>query len=263
MKTEQWKKTGTRLGSAIRFKTVYCGKTYGWKEYLLGFAVGALAGYGVGLIMFQRLFLELFLALAAGLWMGKWYIRWCVTKRRREFLNQFCDYLDSISSSLSVGKNSYESFLSANEDMQDLYRAESAICKESARLASGLKSGRAIPDLLEEMAEDSQCGDVRTFGEIYAVCSRAGGNLKKIVDDTRNMLVEKTAVEEEIQTILSGPKNELNVMAIMPLIILAALRILGGDLLTDNAASLTVNLIALGVFVGSYLMGRRMVEIKV
>ncbi len=247
----------------FKMTNTYCGKRYGWKERLLGFALGAAPGAGIGLIMFHHPVAEVLLGLAAGAVMSRKYIAWRIAKRKLEFQSQFCDYLDALSASLSCGRNSYESFLAAGEDMRGLYRPDSAICRESERLSDALRTGGRLPELLDHMAEHSACSEVRTFGEIYTVCSKAGGNLKRIVDDTRNMMMEKMAVEEEIQTILTGPKNELNVMAVMPFVILASLRILGGSFLADDGSSLTVNLIALILFAGSYLVGRSMVAIKV
>ena len=77
------------------------------------------------------------------------------------------------------------------------------------------------------------------------------------------MIVEKIAIEQEIQTVLTGPKNELNIMVLMPLVILAALRVLGGGIITDDSSSMLVNTIALGIFAGSYWLGRKIVDIRV
>ena len=243
-------------------KTLCCGKAYGIKEHLLGFAIGAVGGFGVGFIMFRQLIAEAVLMVIAGWFMRNFVIRLLVKRRKREFRNQFCDYLDSVSTSLAVGKNTYEAFLSADEDMRGMYRADSAICKESAKVTDGLKNGRRIGDVLRDMAADAESRDVMTFAEIYEIGSTAGGNLKTIVDDTRSLLVDKIAVEDEIQTILTGPKNELNIMALMPLIILAALRVLGGSVL-EGDSSFLINAAALCIFAGSYAAGRKMVDISV
>lgn len=216
-----------------------------------------------GFLLFHRPVPEVVLALLFGWYFRGAYIRHKVEKRKRDFLDQFCDYLDSIATSLAVGRNGYESFLSAEQDMRDLYGSGAPICYEASRLTEGLRRGRAIPDLLQEMAEETECSSVRSFGEIYRICSTAGGNLRHIVGDTRNMIQEKVAIEQEIQTVLAGPKNELNIMILMPLVILAALRVLGGGLITDDASSMLVNSVALGIFLASYRLGQHIVDIHV
>ena len=241
----------------------YCGKTFGFRELCVGFSGGAGAGLLAGFLLFHRPLPELALAMFLGWVTRGTYIRHKVEKRKRDFLDQFCDYLDSIATSLAVGRNGYEAFLTADADMRELYEAGAPICYASARLTEGLKNGRALPDLLAEMAEESECSSVRTFGEIYGICSTAGGNLKLIVGDTRNMILEKVAIEQEIQTVLTGPKNELNLMILMPLIILAALRLFGGGILADDSSTMLVNTVALGIFLGSYRLGQKIVDIRV
>lgn len=252
----------TRKIRIFSFET-YCGKTFGVRDLSVGFLGGAAAGLVTGFLLFHHPLPELALALLFGWYFRGAFVRLKVEKRRRDFLDQFCDYLDSIATSLAVGRNGYESFLAAEEDMKELYEAGAPIRHASGKLSEGLRNGRAIPDLLQEMAEETDCSSVRTFGEIYQICSSAGGNLKHIVGDTRNMIVEKIAIEQEIQTVLTGPKNELNIMVLMPLVILAALRILGGGLITDDPSSMLVNTVALGIFLSSYWLGRKIVDIQV
>lgn len=229
----------------------------------MGFAIGAAAGFLIGYIMFQSLPFELPLACIGGWFGSKWYVRVQLKKRKKEFLSQFCDYLDAVSASLSCGRNTIEAFSGAEKDMNGLFRTDAPICYESAKLTDGLNTGHRVQPLLSAMAEDSGCSEVRTFGDVYGICSSAGGNLKSIVDDTRSMLVEKNGVEQEIQTVLTGPKNELNIMAIMPLVLLASLRVFGGGFLDGNESSMAINAAALCIFVFSYLLGRKIVDIRV
>lgn len=252
----------TRKIRIFSFET-YCGRTFGIRDLSVGFLGGFGAGLIAGYLLFHHPVPELVLALVFGWYFRGAFVRYKVEKRKEEFLDQFCDYLDSIATSLAVGRNGYESFLTAEEDMKELYEKGAPIRYASGRLAEGLRNGRAIPDLLREMAEETDCSSVRTFGEIYQICSTAGGNLKHIVGDTRNMIIEKIAIEREIQTVLTGPKNELNIMVLMPLAILAALRVLGGGIISDDSSSMLVNTIALGIFVSSYWLGRKIVDIRV
>lgn len=247
----------------ISFFESYCGKTYGVRDLSVGFLAGAAGGLVTGYLLFHHIVPEALLAFVFGWYCRHAFVRRQMARRKQEFLDQFCDYLDSIATSLSVGRNGYEAFLTAEEDMKGLYESGAPIRYASGKVAEGLKNGRPIPELLQEMAEETGCSDVRTFGEIYQICSTAGGNLKHIVGDTRSMVIEKIAVEQEIQTVLTGPKNELNIMVLMPLVILAALRVLGGGLITDDSSSMAVNAAALGVFLFSYWWGRQIVDIRV
>lgn len=238
-----------------------CGMTFGWKPVGIGFFIGAPIGFLVGYTMFHFLMMELILTVCGGVFGGVWFLKRQVALRQKAFRMQFCDYLDAISTSLSCGKNTYDTFLGAAEDMNDLYATESPICMEAGILANKLMAGERLGLLLREMAEHAACEDVNTFSEVYTICERAGGNLKQVVDECRLKLTEKITIENEIQTILSGPKNELNIMTCMPLIVLAAMKAMNGNLLSYDA--LWVNFLSLIIFSAAYLAGRKMVRIRV
>lgn len=241
----------------------YCGMTFGGKIRGMAFLLGMAAGICAGMILFTSIPLEIITGIIVG-WMAQnAYVEFLKTRRKKEFMRQFCDYLDAVGTCLSCGRNTYDSFLSADEEMRELYPEGAPICVESRMVSAGLKNGRQIRDLISKMAEDSQCSDVKTYGEIYSACSQAGGNLKKVTDDSREKLSEKLSLESEIQTVLSGPKNELNIMALMPFLILAALRLMSGEFIPEDSVSMAVNIAALVLFVFSYAAGRKIVKIQV
>ncbi len=242
-------------------KHSYCGKRYGTLEYGTGFLIGAAGGYFAASIIYATLIVNLIAAVVAGFIFSKFYVRGLINRRKKEFTIEFCDYLDAISSSLSCGKNTYEAFILASEDMSGLYQKTSPICIESKRVANGLKSGRGIDELLSDMASRTMSEDVRIFGDVYSVCNIAGGNLKQTVNDTKNSIIEKISIENEIATSLAAPKNELNIMALMPIVITGTLRILGDEFMSGS--SILINTVAVLIFAFSYVLGQKIVKIEV
>ena len=241
----------------------YCGKTYG-KEYdLLGILIGACIGVFVGKLLFDKAYINLSVACVFAFLARKTPSKILLEKRKRDLRMQFCDYLDSVSASFSAGKNSYDSFVSAAEDIASLYKENSPMVYESRLVAEGLENGESLAGVLRRMSEHTQCPDVSSFCEVFSVCNSIGGNLKEIADDTRMTLTEKISVETEIESILSGPKNELRIMLIMPFLVVMSIRALTPDLLVSDSVSITVNAVALAVFVASYIIGRRITDIEV
>lgn len=258
-------KTQERPQLAILKKLVItrscCGKQFGIKQAGSGFLLGAPIGFLVGYILFQRLPLELVLLLVGGLIGARAYPVFLMEKREQVFRLQFCDYLDAVSMSLACGRNTYDTFLSASADMRTLYPEDAPICLAGEYIAGNLMAGERLASILETVAKESNCEDVQTFGNVYLICEQAGGNLKQVVDQSRNMLTEKISIEAEISVLLSGPKNELYIMTGMPLVILTAMKLLSTDLFT--AEHLAINLVALALFTVAFLLGRNMVKIKV
>lgn len=239
----------------------YCGKRYGFPSYVIGFSIGALGGFCISEILYGQLRFNVALSLLFGLIVSRAFVSMLISNRRRQFASEFCDYLDSISSSLSCGKNTYEAFSAAFEDIKDLYSSDSPIYVESMRVADGLKSGRRIDDLLDEMAVRSGNDDVKIFCDVYSICNNAGGNLKRIVNETKATISEKCEIEAEINTVLAEPKNELRIMSAMPLAITVALKTFGNHFTAEN--SLVINTIALVLFIVAYFIGTKIVDIKV
>lgn len=239
----------------------YCGKTYGFLQYTIGFILGAALGVFTAEIMYREEVFKLILGLAFGAMGAKAYVSYLYSRRKREFREQFCDYLDSVSSSLACGKNTYEAFVTADEDICELYKRESPICVESRRLADGLKSGRGIDELLMDMAIRTDNEDVRIFSEVYGVCNAMGANLRAIVGETKQTVSEKVLIEAEIRAALTEPKNELNIMSIMPLVITTALKSFGSGF--AGTSSVIINSIAIGIFAIAYFWGKRIVDVRV
>lgn len=240
---------------------IYCGKRYGLTHFLTGFFLGASLGFFASSVIYGILIINIILAIVAGLFGSKIYVNYLIGRRKHEFTLEFCDYLDAISSSLSCGKNSYEALLIANDDMHNLYPAVSPICVESLRISNGLKSGRSIDELLDSMAKRTGSEDVAVFADVFSICNIAGGNLRQTVYDTKQTITEKINIENEIRTSLAAPKNELNIMATMPIVITAALSILDDG--ADPKRTILINTIAVALFIGSYILGLKIVKIEV
>lgn len=239
----------------------YCGKRYGAPFFLMGFAAGAAFGFIAGELMYGETPLRFVSAALFGLLFSRHFVEFLIARRRKQFSGEFFDYLDSVGSSLSCGRNSYEAFLAADDDIRALYGRETPICIESARLADGLRSGKQIAELLEEMALRSGNEDVKIFGNVYGICSDVGGDLKRIVNDTKLIISEKADIEAEISTALAEPKNELKIMALLPFVITASLKSLGNGFFGESTA--LVNSIALLIFVVAYFTGMKITDIKV
>jgi len=67
----------------------------------------------------------------------------------------------------------------------------------------------------------------------------------------------------EIETAVSGSKNEINIMCIMPFIIIASMESLGNEAITANTPlNVAVKFIAVILFVIAYVIGRKITDIK-
>ena len=149
-------------------------------------------------------------------------------------------------------------------DLKLAYGEQAPIVKEMAIIVSGLHNNFVIEDLLRDMSARCGIDDINSFAETFAVCNRLGGNLKKVVVDSRDIISDKIEIEMEIQTTVAANKNEINIMCVMPFVIIAMMGTMGQASITANTPlNVLVKLIAIFMFVIAYKLGRKIMDIKV
>jgi len=85
-----------------------------------------------------------------------------------------------------------------------------------------------------------------------------------VVSETREILNDKIEVEMEIETMLSGNKNELYIMMVMPVVVVLSLSAMGTmSIVSNSPVNVLVKLVCIGIFGGAYLMGRKIIDIRI
>ena len=234
------------------------------KEMTVGFFIGFAGGLCGAQIMFGNIILNLVMGGVAGIVALPLYGKLLHSKQRKLILMQFRDLLDSLSNSFSSGKNTPDAFSDALNDMRLSFGEEAPITKEVAIILAGLHSNFSIEELLGDMSLRCGIDDIGSFSDTFTVSNRIGGNLKKIVSDSRDIINDKIEIEMEIQTTLAANKNEINILAVMPFAIVLAMGLLGEKSIGANSAiNIIVKFIALGLFAIAYAMGKKITNIKV
>ena len=170
------------------------------REKIIGYLIGFVAGFLAAQIMFGVVIASIVIGAAVGFYAIPVYRRYLQERRRKAILLQFRDMLDSLSNSFSAGKNTPDAFTDAYSDLKLAYGEQAPIVKEMAIIVSGLHNNFVIEDLLRDMSARCGIDDINSFAETFAVCNRLGGNLKKVVVDSRDIISDKIEIEMEIQT---------------------------------------------------------------
>lgn len=233
-------------------------------DYLISWMLGLGVGFVVLLAFFNTLFVALIGGIVCALIVPKYYCEYRRKKQSNELRTQFKDLLESLTSSYSAGQNTVEAFNDAASDMSSIYGDGADIVQEVQIICTGLKNNINIEALLLDFANRSGLDDAMSFANVFEVCNRQGGDLKRIVSDTREIINDKIEIEMEIETMLSGSKNELNIMMVMPVIIVVMLKGLGTSMAGSNTpATVIVKIVCIGIFAVAYAMGRKITDIKV
>lgn len=233
-------------------------------ERMLGGMLGFLVGLFVGMIFFRNLLISVVAGCCLVFPAQKVYCDYLKSRRSRNLLLQFRDMMESLSGSFSAGQNATDAFQSALADMTNLYGEKADITREMYCIVGGIFNGQQLVDLLINFGKRSHLEDIENFATIFNVAVEDGADMRKVVADTRTMIVEKIETEMEIQTLLAGNKNELNIMILMPLLIMVMLSGMGNMSVVQNTpANVLVKCGVLVLFILAYAWGRKIVDIRV
>ena len=186
-------------------------------------------------------------------------------KRKETLKLQFRDFLEDLSTSLSTGKNTDNAFLSAEEDLKNQYEEGAFIVNEIKTINAGLRNGAIAEELIEDFANRSGCQEIKDFSNTFSVGYRKGTDIRDVVRKTNEILSDKMSVKQDIETMVTGSKMELNLMLLMPIGMIAMMKSMSPDFAANFATptGMISMLIAIACCGAAYLMGKRILDFKI
>lgn len=187
-------------------------------------------------------------------------------KRKNELRIQFKELCIAISASLSAGTSMVNAINYAYKELSEMYGRDSLICCEMQLVIKSIRLSIPVEKAFEAFADRTDVDDIKTFSEILNIASRSGGDMINIIKRTANSIGEKIDVENEIQSILSSKKYEQSIMNIVPILIILYMKFTAADTLEVMYSTLVGRIVmatCLVVYIVSYIVGRRIVEIEV
>lgn len=272
----QWFTSVTNLPT-YNYKVYYMTKLEKILYFLLAFVIGAVVGYlfygGLGRDEFgQRTTLSWILDISipaiVGLVAGRIFVptrtKQIRDKNARNLNSQFRDFLEAFNTSIGAGKNVVDSFHAVYDDMRIQYEEDAFIVKELEVILSGMANNFAVEDLMEDLGNRSGNDDIVSFANVFRISYRKGGNLKDTINTTHSILSDKMEIKEEIETMVSASKMEQTVMIFMPVGLIGIMKSMSPDFAANFAtpAGIASTTIAIGLFIVSYFVGRKILNIK-
>lgn len=276
-KEPQYFKSATNIPT-LNYNVYYMSRLEKILYAALAFVVGALVGYlfygGIGVDQFGEptaltYLLNTIIMVAAGAAAVKLFLpvrnEQLRAARQNKLKSQFRDMLEAISTSLSAGKNVQESFSTVYADLKNQYEEDAFILQELYVINAGLVNGITIEELLDDFGKRSGCEDIQDFASVFEICYRKGGNIRDTIRNTYDILSDKMAITEEIETVVTGSKSEQSLMLVMPVVLIAMIKFGSPEFAANfvTSSGLAATTIALALFVASYFLGRIVLDIKV
>lgn len=234
------------------------------KEKILWFLIGLIAAGLVLYLFYENLYVSLLIGAICGVAFIPIRTKQVIKKRRQRLSMQFRELLDALSTSIGAGKNVQDAFQGSVEDLANQFTANADIVKELEIICSGMYNNIAIEELLMNFAQRSGVEDIENFANVFATCYRKGGNINEVIKNTAEIIRDKIEIKMELQTMVAGQKNEMNIMLVMPVLFIVVMKSMGGGLidLSSSTGVLSVTA-ALAIFVLAYFAGQWITNIKI
>ena len=188
-------------------------------------------------------------------------------RRARKRLNlEFKDYMYSVSGLLEAGNSIERSFLTALEDVVQLYGEESVLVKKLCGMERRLSVQEPMEHILQDFAEESDSEDIENFVEIFCCAKRGGGDFIHIIATSVQRICDKIEVLEEIHTVMAEKALEQKVMCVVPLGILLFFKVTSPEFigqLYGNALGVCIMTAALLLYGTAFFLGMKIVEVEV
>ena len=186
-------------------------------------------------------------------------------KRQMEFAGQFCDCLQALETSLSVGNSIDRAWAEAETEMEALHGVQSAIVCEIGWILSARQNKQPMGELLLQMA--ARCGvkDVETFAQVFRYAGQWSGDFGDIIGKTCCSIRQKLQLQREAEDAVAAKKLEQQIMSLMPFAIIAYISVGNGEYLQPlyhNIGGVVVMGICFLIYWGALALGDRITDIR-
>ena len=187
-------------------------------------------------------------------------------KREMELVKQFLDGIQLMAAALQAGYSPENALHEAGKELKKVYPSESYIVQEFQQIELQIKMNKNLEVLWLDFGRRSGIDDIQSFAEVFLTARRSGGDLLAIIRNTIFCIQQKKETMQEIETCLSGKVMEQRMMSMIPLLILAYMKLTSPEFLEvmyGNMAGTIIMGICLAVYAAAFLWGRKIVDIEV
>lgn len=190
----------------------------------------------------------------------------CVRKKKQQFLIQFKELIQAVSSALNTGYSIENAIRECQKELRILYSEKEPISRELMILVRELRMQIPVEQVIEKMSERVGLEDVESFSAVFVTAKRSGGDMIAIMKNTAGQIGDKIDVRREIQTILAAKRYEFKVMSGVPYAMIAYMSLSFPEFmkcLYGNMIGIGVMTLCLISYMGAYYLGSVLIDIEV
>lgn len=187
--------------------------------------------------------------------------------RNQMIVQQFNQFLYSLSSALVAGRSVENAFREIEQDLKLLYPDETSfIIRELRAINNRVSNGLSLENSLLEFSKLQGNQDIKNFAIVFSVCKRSGGDLVEVIKKTANIITNKIELEQEIEILIARKKFEARLISLAPVVIIGLITWSASDYMTPlygNPLGQMVMSIALLLIFLSTIISNLIMDIKV
>lgn len=235
------------------------------KDYLL-IAIKSLGLSGIiAWVFYDSVYGLVLLPLVAG-YIFKTTADSRIKNRNAKFDGEFKELLVALSDALSSGYSIENAFKDAEESLGLLFGSKGMIIADVREMNSKISMRIPAEQAFNEFAQKHPTEECLGFAGVFSFARRLGGEYIKNLRRTVEKMEDKLELKQDIRAGIAEKQMEFKVMSVMPIGILAYVKLSSGDFLNSlyrNPMGIVVMTVCIGLYVGAIALGRRIVDIKV
>lgn len=184
---------------------------------------------------------------------------------QEELARSFLDALRTVSAALLAGFSMENAWREAQKEIGALYGKEEPLYRELEEINQSVSLNIPLEKLIEGFAVRSGNADIASFSEVFAFAKRSGGNFVTIIEGTTEHMRAKYETEREIRVLVASRRMEQKIMNVIPMLILAYLKVTSMDfldILYGNVGGVLFMTGCLLAYGGAILLAERILRIK-
>ena len=189
-----------------------------------------------------------------------------VRRQKEKAEQQFLEGMRAVSNALLAGYSMENAVAEGWKELKKISGEKEKMVQEFEFLKTQTALNETIEKLFYRLAKRTQIESIKDFAEVFSAAKRTGGNLAEIIQKTNQWILEKHETKREIRTCVAAKKAEQKIMSLMPCVMIGYVALTSPgflDTMYHNILGIAVMSVCLAVYLGAFVMGKKVVEIEV
>lgn len=190
-----------------------------------------------------------------------------IKRRKREYLEQFKDFLFMISTSIGTGRSIMNAIAETMPGLEEIYGKDGILLLELRKVYERmLIGGERDVDVLMDMGVKSGLEDVMDFVTIYSICKTTGASLIIALNKAASVIIDKMTIEREISELVMRKEKEGLIILIMPVVVILFLNLCAPDYIApmyESVAGRILMTIIIATHVAIFGMIQKIITVEI